>query len=195
MMLVRAFVSGLDLIPIKPSSNPLAATYEPFRFAAMTPMQVFRTFELPDGKEKLNAIETLIIGGGEISIFLQKTIEGLSNNCWQTYGMTETLTHVAVRRLNGKDQSEQYSGLPGFEFSVDEHSCLKIKTPYLENKEIQTHDVVRMHASNSFRFLGRSDFVINSGGVKLFPEQIEHKLQPFFGERIIISSLPDINHL
>ena len=191
MMVVRAFVCGFNLIPVKPSANPLSGLDQSFDFAAMTPMQVYRSFELPDGEVRLNAIKTLIIGGGAISSALLHKIEGLTNNCSQTYGMTETLTHVAVRRLNGENISEHYVGLPGFKFSVDTNSCLGIETPYPEFPVIQTHDVVQLISDTSFNFLGRLDFVINSGGVKLFPENIEYKLHDFFKQRIVISSLPD----
>lgn len=191
MMVVRAFVAGLNLIPVKPSANPLAEIIEPAEFAAMTPMQVFQSFELPDGIKKLNSISTLIIGGGAINKSLADKIQQLSNYCWQSYGMTETLTHVAVRRLTGENISEQYFGLPGFEFSTNQASCLRIKTPYPESRSIQTNDVVLLYNATSFTFKGRFDFVINSGGVKIFPEDIERKLDPYIRQRFVISSLND----
>lgn len=192
MMVVRAFVTRFNLIPIKPSISPLSTIRESFKFAAMTPMQVRESFDLKDGIEKLNLISTLIIGGGEISNSLAEKIQFLSNSCWQTYGMTETLTHVAVRRLNGENKSEKYVGLPGFKFSRGKDNCLLIKSPYPEWPEVHTNDAVNLHSTNSFTFLGRLDFVINSGGIKLFPEVIENKLQIFFGkQRIIISSVWD----
>lgn len=190
MMVVRAFVLGLNLITVSPSANPLT-TDKHFDFAAMTPYQVAKILEKPTGKNKLNHISQLIIGGAEIHPAVLHEIETLTNNTWHTYGMTETLTHVAVRRINSPGKSETFTALPGVRFSADQRGCLIIDAPHISEKSVPTHDVAELIRENEFRFIGRYDNVINSGGIKLFPEMIEMKLSPFIKARFIILGIPD----
>ncbi len=191
MMVVRAFVLGLNLIPVEPCGNPLEKTNEPFDFAAMTPMQVCNILDDKDGIEKLNGIRKLIIGGSDINQELLEKIGELKNETWQTYGMTETLTHVAVRKLNPPGISENYQALPGVSFQKDDRDCLVIHAPQLSEEKIITNDIVKLKSDTDFSFIGRYDNIINSGGIKISPEAIESKLTPFIDCRFIIAGYPD----
>lgn len=191
MMIVRAFVSGLNLITVEPSSKPLPNIATPFDFAAMTPMQIHQLFELSDGFDKLNQIKQLIIGGGDIDTILLNKISKLENESYHTYGMTETLTHIALKRLNGSTPDEYFKTLEGVSLKIDDRNCLVLHPNHLSNDPIITNDVVDLISENEFEFKGRFDHVINSGGIKLFPEQIEEKLKPFIQQSFIIIGIPD----
>lgn len=191
MMIVRTFVLGLDLIPAEPTVDPFKNRVEFYDFAAMTPMQVYNTLNLENGYQKLNHVKNLIIGGGELNQALSHEIKKLKNNTYHTYGMTETLTHVAVKKLNGKNPDSNFKALPGIELSKDERDCLVISAPHLSDKNFVTNDIVYLKDNKSFRFIGRVDNVINTGGIKVSPELIEQKLNLVIKERFIISSIPD----
>jgi len=191
LMVVRAFVLGLNLVTVKPSGKPAETLDESFDFAAMTPFQVANTIFTPDGRDKLNNIDKLIIGGAGIHPELMTEIKTLSNQIWQTYGLTETITHIALRKLNPPGKSENYTALPGVSFQIDDRRCLVIDVPALSGQKIATNDIVDLLNNSEFRFIGRYDNVINSGGIKIFPEPIEDKLSSFINNRFIIAGLPD----
>jgi O-succinylbenzoic acid--CoA ligase len=191
MMVVRAFVLGLDLVPVKPDSSPLKNINENFCFAAMTPMQVHNTLENTDGYDKVNNIEKLIIGGGDISGKLLQKIQKLKNKTYHTYGMTETVTHIALKRLNGITPDAIFKALQGVKFEKDDRECLVINAPHISNKKIVTNDIVSLKNRTEFNFIGRFDNVINTGGIKIFPEVAEKKLSGIINSRFIIAGLPD----
>ena len=191
MMVVRAFVLGLDLVPVEPVSDPLKNINESFGFAAMTPMQVHNTLENTCGYEKLNKIEKLIIGGGDISGKLLQKIQKLKNKTYHTYGMTETVTHIALKRLNGITPDAFFKALQGITFEKDERECLVINASHISNKKIVTNDIVNLKNEAEFNFIGRFDNVINTGGIKVFPEIAEKKLSCIINSRYIIAGLPD----
>ncbi|MCF8372915.1 MAG: AMP-binding protein [Bacteroidales bacterium] len=186
MMVVRALVYGLDLLAVKPGSDPLVNLQHPIDFAAMTPHQVFHS--LNEGRD-LSKVQTLIIGGGQVSPELLVKLQNQSTACFSTYGMAETLTHIAVKRLNGPDQNNHFNCLPGIKIKSDKRNCLVISANYLP-EEIVTNDMVELLSDNEFKWLGRFDNVINSGGIKIFPEQIEEKISSLIpGNHFISSSL------
>lgn len=191
MMIVRAFVLGLNLEIVEPDSSPLQGINSEFDFAAMTPMQIYQVFSESDGIAKLNRIKNLIIGGGDIDNQLLEKIKTLSNNIYHTYGMTETLTHIALKKLNGNDKDQYFKAFAGIRFRKDERSCLVIKAPHLSNEDIITNDIVNLISDKEFEFKGRFDHIINSGGIKLFPEEIERKLKPYIEQPFYIFGLPD----
>jgi O-succinylbenzoic acid--CoA ligase len=191
MMVVRSFVLGLNLIPVEPKGSPLENLNNDFVFAAMTPMQMSNILKESGGFDKLNRIEKLIIGGADIHPDLLQKIRLLKNESYHTYGMTETLTHIAVRRLNAPGENDNFKALPGIRFQKDDRSCLAIIAPHLRDSKIQTNDIIELISDTAFRFLGRIDFIINSGGIKLSPEEIELKLNPFIQRRFIIAGFPD----
>lgn len=190
MMLVRALEGNLNVTAVEPDSDPLKELKGRFRFCAMVPMQVRRT--LDEGRlEELETIETLIIGGSEVPVSLQEELQLLRTRCYATYGMTETASHVAVRALNGFSSHSLYRALPGITFRQDERGCLVIDAPMLVEEPLITNDVVELYDDRSFEWKGRFDFVVNSGGVKLFPESIERKIALVFSNRFFLTKEPD----
>lgn len=157
----------------------------------MTPMQVHHALEGKDGIEKLNRIQKLIIGGGEIDTRLSVLIKALSTGVYQTYGMTETLTHVAMRRMSGASDIREYNALEGVSFSLDQRGCLVITDAVLGIAGMATNDQVELLSETAFRYIGRVDNVINTGGIKVHPEMVESILQARLGCRIIVAGKKD----
>lgn len=188
MMIVRAFLWQLNLILVDPNGHPMSNLKDRIDFAAMVPLQVINC--LNDGVD-FGLIANLLIGGGVVDAQLEEQLQELPTKCFSSYGMTETVSHVAIKSLNGKDRSKYYQGLGNVTFSLDKRSCLRINAPQILLKEICTNDVVNLLDDKQFRWLGRFDNVINSGGVKLFPEQIEEKLKDAVTDPFFIASLAD----
>jgi o-succinylbenzoate---CoA ligase len=193
MMLVRALVLGLDLLVVKPASDALQSIPDatPIDFAAMTPMQVAASLAQPASALKLQFIKKLIIGGAPVNQSLENELQRFAGAAFETYGMTETLTHIALRRINGAERSAFFYTLSGICLRTDERGCLDIYAPHLDHPQLQTNDIVELIDGKCFRWLGRADNIINSGGIKIFPEQLEKKLEGFIPARYIITSLPD----
>ncbi|RZS93905.1 AMP-binding protein [Aquimarina brevivitae] len=187
MMLVRAMTLGwkLDLAP--PKTNPLDNVYKQYDFCALVPLQ------LDNSLNRLHLIKKLIVGGGVISENLKQLVQGIATKVYETYGMTETVSHIAARRINPKKKEvkKYFKALPNITLSVDDRNCLRIKAPELAKHPIQTNDVVELKTYKKFLWKGRYDNVVNSGGVKLFPETIESKLQLLIPHRFFITSQPD----
>lgn len=190
MIWVRSIIGDLKVIVTKPSANPIKDLRQSIKFAAMTPHQVATV--LVESPEKFDFIETLIIGGAPVSEVLLKQLQSLKTNCFATYGMTETITHIAVKQLNQVGQSAFYEALPTVTFSLGEEGNLKINAPHISSDWLETEDLVRLIDQSHFEWLGRKDFVINSGGVKLFPEVIEQKISHLIPVRFFISSKEDL---
>jgi O-succinylbenzoic acid--CoA ligase len=189
MMLVRAMVWGLDLRIVAPSGNPMEKIEIPIDFAAMVPLQVQNI--LDESPEKFNLIRTLIIGGGKVNAALYEQLQTIPTACYATYGMTETVTHVAIKKLNQNPTSDCFHALSNITFSKDNRGCLVIKAPQLADELVITNDLVDLKNEKTFEWLGRVDNVINTGGVKVFPEKIESKLETVIEERFFITALPD----
>ena len=181
MMFVRALILGLDLDFIEPTSNPLKNNNTNYDFVAMVPLQVENSIK------KLVQVKKLIVGGTSINHSLQKELINLPTQIFETYGMTETCTHVAAKKIG----TDIFNALPNVSFSIDDRDCLTIDATKISSEKIITNDIVELISNNQFVLKGRFDNVINSGGVKLFPEQIEAKLSPFISTRFYITSLSD----
>jgi len=172
MMVVRSILRKLKLKVAEPSTNPLQNISEQIDFCAMTPLQVENSLD------KLHLIKNLIIGGAAVSETLKKKISRTlkisksQTQIFETYGMSETLSHIALREIF-PDQENWFTVFEGVEISLDERDCLKIFAPKLNSEVLQTNDLVEINNKNQFRFLGRLDNVINSGGAKIFPEELE----------------------
>jgi O-succinylbenzoic acid--CoA ligase len=192
MMVVRSMVAEMNLITLPPSGNPLKGAGKKFRadFAAMVPAQVYNCLNDEESRETFLTIGTVIIGGGEISPQLEAQLRELPNALYATYGMTETISHIALRRLNGPERSDFYTALPGIAIMADTRGCLVIDAPRISEQTITTNDLVETEGGNRFRWLGRYDNIINRGGKKLMPESIEKKLFPFIIQRFFIAGLP-----
>lgn len=185
MMVVRALYSQLNLLFIRPTQHPMAELDPKIKidFAPFTPMQ------LSDAQDKGN-IKTILLGGGPISPELELKLQSWQTAIYHGFGMTETLSHIALRRINGPEAIAAYKVLPGIEISADQRSCLVIRAPFLDMPVI-TNDVVDLQGSDAFIWRGRMDHIINSGGIKLFPEEIEKKLYPYIDREFFIIGLPD----
>lgn len=186
MMVVRALYSGLDLILRKPSSQPLAAlpSDAAIDFAPFTPMQLTA---LPD---HARLPRTILLGGGPVSRQLETTLATLDAEIYHGYGMAETLSHIALRRVNGPDRSDDYTAFPSVTLRQDEQGRLCIRVPF-RAEELVTNDVVSLTGTNSFRWLGRADHVINTGGIKVFPEEIESTIASYLPDPCFVAGVPD----
>ena len=192
MMLVRAIILGLEIDIIEPKLKPSFNTNKKYHFTAMIPTQ------LKNALKHCGNIKTIIVGGAPVLCSLRKDIQNLNSNVFETYGMTETLTHIAVKNINntanmGSKLSKKhcFQTLPKVSVSQDERDCLIIDAPQIADGKIVTNDIVKLHSQTEFEWLGRYDNVINSAGIKLYPEQIEAKIQSKISSRFFISSIPD----
>ena len=165
MVVVRSLVSHLHLISVTPSSHPLKDVTQPIDFAAMVPLQVYSSLQEPAERERLMSIRHLIIGGGAIDDSLESQLQQFPNAVWSTYGMTETLSHIALRRISGENSSLWYSPLDGVDVSLSSDSCLEIYAP--------------------------QDNVIDSGGIKIQAEEVERLLRPHLSCGFIITKVAD----
>ncbi|MDO9038361.1 MAG: AMP-binding protein [Lutibacter sp.] len=188
MMLVRALTLGWHLDILEPTSNPLKNSDKNYDFSAMVPMQLHNS--LPD----IHKIKKLIVGGGTVSNELLSKIQEVKPEIFATYGMTETITHIAVKRMNviasGAKQTH-YTILPNIQISLDHRGCLVIDAPTISEEKVVTNDLVELITSTEFKWLGRIDNVINSGGIKLIPEQIEEKLAEIIENRFFVAGKKD----
>tara|TARA_R110002020_G_scaffold153811_2_gene333250 strand:- start:1306 stop:2382 length:1077 start_codon:yes stop_codon:yes gene_type:complete len=188
MMLVRAMVLGWRLDMVPPRANPLDTVYKRYDFCAMTP------FQLDNSVGRLHLVSKLIVGGGPFSASLKSMVQGVDTKVYETYGMTETITHIAVRRVNSKKAQEAevpFKTLNKVTVSQDERGCLVIKAPKVSTDPVVTNDVVKLLSYKKFLWLGRIDNVVNSGGIKLHPEQIENKLASVIDVPYFVTSEPD----
>lgn len=191
MVVVRSLVAGLNLIVRPASGHPLSDIEEPLRFAAMVPLQVYNTLRVPEEKERLEQTDILIIGGGAVDDSLEAEISALPTAVYSTYGMTETLSHIALRRLNGDTASKHYYPFPSVELSLSAESTLVIKAPLICGEVLQTNDIACIYPDGSFTIAGRKDNVINSGGIKIQAEEMEKRLRPFIPVPFVVTSVPD----
>ena len=192
MMLVRSMILGWHLDVVEVCSNPLKQISSEYDFSAMAPLQLYHSLD------KIERIGLLLVGGGVVSRKLKDRIELISTVIYETFGMTETVTHIAAKRLNhhsslkkNSNTESLYKVLPGIEILTDTSGCLVIDAPKLSDDVIVTNDLVKIYEDSQFEWLGRYDNIINSGGIKISPEQVEKKLAKIIEERFIITSKPD----
>ena len=202
MVVVRSIERHLHLISVSPSGHPLKdinlkdangknANGE-ITFAAMVPMQVYNTLQVPEERERLTHVRHLIIGGGAIDASLEKELRSLPGNIaiWSTYGMTETLSHIALRRINGDEASEWYQPFDSVKISQTEEGCLVIDAPQVCAETLVTNDIVEIEKLR-FRIKGRKDNVICSGGIKIQIEEVEALLKPHLEKPFMIAKKKD----
>jgi o-succinylbenzoate synthase len=211
MMSARTLVGGLNLVVREPSGHPLAGIDYDFTIVAMTPMQVYNTMQVTEEKETLRHVQNLLIGGAPVDEQVEQELASFPNAVYSTYGMTETVSHIALRRLNGPEASPWYEPLPGIELSLGDENSLIINAPQLSDLPIHTNDIAELMPDGRFRILGRTDLTVNSGGIKIQIELIEDKLRglipqqfaitythdPKFGQAIVllIASRADIDYI
>lgn len=183
MMIVRAIVSEAELWIEEPSNNPIIQDYGTIDLIPIVPSQIN---SLLTSKYKHN-IRNIIIGGGAIPPTTEHKCLNANLNAYATYGMTETCSHVAIRKIG----SSQYEAMPGVYFSNDDRNCLIINAPKYSYKNIVTNDIVKLVDSTHFEWIGRWDNVINTGGIKVFPEHIERQISDIISEPFYIIGTPD----
>jgi o-succinylbenzoate---CoA ligase len=181
MMFVRAFVLGLDMDFVAPSSNPMKRNTKNYDFVAMVPLQADNSLS------QINQIKKLIVGGVRMSTTLIQHLKKSNCKVFETYSMTETVTHIAAKPIG----ESAFILFPNIKISQDERNCLVISAPHLNVDQIVTNDIVEIVSSDQFIWLGRQDNIINSGGIKLIPEQIETKLSTKIKGRFFVAGLPD----
>jgi len=189
MMLVRALTLGWHLDVVEPTSNPLKNSDKNYDFSAMVPMQLHNSLS------DIHKIKKLIVGGGTVSNELLLKIQEVKTEIFATYGMTETITHIAVKKLNfiaSNAKQSNYIILPNVKISLDDRGCLVIDAPKISEEKVITNDLVELILEKEFKWLGRIDNVINSGGIKLIPEQIELKLAEILKNRFFVAGISDI---
>jgi len=192
MMVVRAFVSGANLVTVSPSGNPLLNLEERIDFAALVPLQVQNAISDPQTNKIFSSIHNVIIGGASVPVKLQHTLASYSNKIYATFAMTETLSHIALRKLSGIGRKDLYELLPGIDVTEDKRGCMVIHAKHLSKEPIVTNDIIVKADKKHFHWLGRYDNVINSGGIKIYPESVEEKIGHLFpSNRFFIASLPD----
>lgn len=196
LMVVRALLHNMAIIVLPTARNPLlslensgSVKNEIIHFAAFVPYQVEAILENPITRNLYQKIYRVIIGGAPINSGLEKDLLELDNQNFATFGMTETITHFALRNLNHQDAT--YACLPGFEIEMDERGCLVIKENQITDRLV-TNDLIRLIDASHFEWLGRADFVVNSAGYKISPEQIERKIAAKFNNRAyFLFGVPD----
>ena len=181
LMLIRALVLGWQLDVVKPTANPLSGNKRFYDFVAMVPMQVEHSID------ELHLVKTLIIGGAKVGRELRSRLLPLKTLVYETYGMTETITHIAAKRIG----TDIFTALPHATFAIDDRECLVIDAPTVAEELVVTNDLVTLLDEQSFIWRGRVDNVINSGGVKLHPEEIEEKLAGLFSNRFFVTGVED----
>ena len=210
MVVVRSIERHLHLISVSPSGHPLKDidlkgvngkdVNGEITFAAMVPMQVYNTLQVPEERERLTHIRHLIIGGGAIDASLEKELQSLPGNIaiWSTYGMTETLSHIALRRINGAEASEWYQPFDSVKISQTEEGCLVIDAPLVCAETLVTNDIVEIESyiynkveKLRFRIKGRKDNVICSGGIKIQIEEVEALLKPHLEKPFMLAKKKD----
>lgn len=187
MMIVRSIYNRMDLLCIRPDTKPFDAlpAEHKVRFAALTPMQIKYVKDDYSAYRKMEGIHTIILGGETASPKLIDYMRHANNSIYSTFGMTETISHIALRKLSGAKPEDYYTSLQGITISTDARNCLVIDAPSLNVHQLHTNDIVNIISSTRFDWLGRYDNVINTGGIKIYPESIEQKLMslikvPFF---------------
>lgn len=189
MMVVRALTCGLKLVEVPVSGHPQWDGH--VDFAAMVPMQVYNLLQSQEGCQRLMQINHLIIGGGAIDEKMEEELRTFPHAVWSTYGMTETLSHIALRRLNGPEASEWYTPFENVSVSLADEGCLLIDAPLVCDHPLKTNDMAEMCDDGRFRILGRKDNTVCCGGIKIQIEEVERMLRPLLSESFMITKIKD----
>lgn len=208
MMLVRALVLGWHMDCISPVARPLEGLAKTYDFSAMVPMQ------LQNSLAEIHKVKTLLVGGGAVHVGLERKLDQIATRVFATFGMTETITHIAAKPLNHSASIENkacndlkdhkntktmrsihdasvYRTLPHVTISQDKRGCLVVNAPKVSENKIITNDVVSIISDTAFKWLGRIDHVINSGGIKIHPEVVEKQLATLISQRFFVAGIPD----
>jgi len=190
MMIVRAFENGLNLICVEPGSNFLQNIEAEIYFCPLVPMQAQKALSKKKSLKKIQQVKHILLGGAPIGRVLLSLIQQQPNRYYHSYGMTETLSHIAIRTLN-QPYSEYFSVLSNIAVEKDERDCLIVDAPEFSNEPIITNDIVELKNKKTFKWLGRYDNIINSGGVKIIPEQVEAQIEHLIENQFYVTGEPD----
>ncbi len=188
MMVVRAFAGKLDLIPVPVTGTPLDSLQHPVDFAALTPLQMSN--QLGKNPDKTNLLKTVILGGSAVSEELAEKLQNQPFDAWETYGMTETHSHIALRLINGPRKDDSFTPLPGVRIQTDNRKCLAIDVPGITDQPIITNDIAEINEAGKFKISGRIDNIINSGGIKISPEKVESQIAYIVNAPFFITGIP-----
>lgn len=191
MVVVRALVCQMELLLSEPSGHPMSPIHKNIDFVALIPLQVFNSLQNPDERELLMQVKNLIIGGGSIDKEMERELKSFPNPIYSSYGMTETLSHIALRLLNGSSPSGHYTPFPNVRLSLSNNQTLIIDAPDVCDNRLYTNDVVELYEDKSFIVIGRKDNIINSGGIKIQIESVESLLHPYVSGKFAITAVPD----
>jgi O-succinylbenzoic acid--CoA ligase len=196
MMIVRAFVNGFNLLLAEPTGNPLEniPPDTTIDFTALVPMQIKKLLAMKHARlnDRLGRIRNIILGGQAVSAKLREELKTFPNNIYETFGMTETISHIAMRRISGADATDLFETVDeGIILGQDDRDCLVIVANELSPQPVVTNDVVELVDERHFRWLGRVDNVINSGGFKIIAEDLEHRIAQHFNHRFIVAGKQD----
>lgn len=187
MMIVRSFVMNLDLIVSEVRSNPLKNISEQIDFIAIVPLQLEAL--LTESPQKIKLLKNSIVGGGPISPALEEKIKALDVNIFQTFGMTETISHFALRQISPRNTTT-FRCLPGATVSVKNEKLI-VDFPKIGVNNLETNDLIELISASEFKWIGRADFVINSGGIKIHPSEIEQRLDHLISVPFFSFGIPD----
>ncbi|MCD8317668.1 MAG: AMP-binding protein [Paraprevotella sp.] len=192
MMVVRALVAGLRLRVRRASGHPLADVEGRVDFLSVVPMQLYQTLTCAEEKKRLERVRCVIVGGGAVDEDQRKLLADLPCRVYSTYGMTETLSHIALHPLNGPEVSVGYRPFKGVGLSLSSRGTLVIHAPEVCASDLETNDVVRLHADGTFTIVGRADNTVNSGGIKMQIEEEEQRIKSFISVPFALTSVPDV---
>jgi len=189
MMIIRAIVGKMRLVVHKPSKNPLKELNHDVKLISLTPMQM--KYVIDESFHKTSMIQNILLGGAPVDYKLEQKLKEIDScSIFHSYGMTETASHVAIRKID-EHQSDLFNAINGVSFTQTKDGCLIINYPAFQNEKIETNDVVDLKTNDSFIWKGRKDFVINTGGVKVHAEELENVIASFFTKPFFISSIQD----
>lgn len=187
MMLARALINNMDIIAVEPTAIPFEnmEDFSSIDLTAMVPLQMENILNTGQFTDNLNRCKAILLGGGPVSTSLKKRLQNIKSEIYATYGMTETISHIAIKRLNGLENSLYFKTLPNIEIEKDSRGCLTINSELTDYKTLITNDLVDIKDNSTFEWLGRYDNVINTGGIKVQSEKIESTIEELFNKENI----------
>jgi O-succinylbenzoic acid--CoA ligase len=191
MMIARSIIGELNLYIADNEAIPSIPEGVDLDFAAVVPYQMHAIMQDADATEKWKKVKKIIIGGGQVDPRLETELKTWPNEIYESFGMTETISHIALRRISGVKDKVPFQALEGITLSKDERDCLVIHSELLPENPLITNDIVELENETSFRWMGRADNLINSGGVKIIPETIEKLIKPFMNTKFFFAGVPD----
>jgi O-succinylbenzoic acid--CoA ligase len=191
MMIARTIIGDLDLYITDNTAKPELPSGINMSFAAVVPYQMSSISKDVEATARWQKVEKIIIGGGHVDNTLEAKLREWPNEIYESFGMTETISHVALRRISGTKEREPFKILETIDVELDERGCLVIYSEALPTNPTVTNDIVTMVDERSFHWMGRADNLINSGGVKIIPEVLEKIIKPMFNTRFFIAGLKD----